>query len=405
MAFTFLVTLAIAVHSGPRLRYGDEEAYEQIASHLVHLHTYTADGMRPTAYRPPGYAWFLAVAEEMGASNVELRILNASTLILAQLFLFLVVRAYAAESTAAIAVLLTVAYPILFYTATLLFPQTLGAALLLCGIWLLIRPKAMTLTRGILAGVVWAFLILTIPTFLLIAVLAIAAVGWRHRQARPALLAALLTIGVLLGAWSYRNYRVFHAFVPVSTNGGANLLLGNSEDATGDSSSDVLPLRFSEQGHSEPSEVAADRYYSQQAKEWILDHPTRAVRLYFAKLFHYFAFVDHLVSQDHSNRLLSRSARMTIMLVTWGPLLLLFFLRLALCRKFPLSFSEALFAGLYLFNAAFMSLFFTRIRFRIPMDWLLIAIDAGMVEVLLNSVNGRKALSAVSSAAGRWHVR
>ncbi|HEX3660332.1 MAG TPA: glycosyltransferase family 39 protein [Acidobacteriaceae bacterium] len=403
MAFSFLVTVAIAVHSGPTLRYGDEAAYEQLASHLVHLHRYTADGLRPTAYRPPGYAWFLAVAEEMGASTVALRIVNASALVLAQLFLFLLVRAYAAASTAAIALLLTLAYPVLFYTATLLFPQTVGAALLLCGIWLLIRREPMTLTRGILAGVVWGFLILTIPTFLLIAGLAIVAIGWRRKQARPALLAALLTIGVLLGTWTYRNYHVFHAFVLVSTNGGANLLLGNSEDATGDSNSDVLPLRYSEQGHKEPSEVAADRYYSGQAKQWIIGHPARAIRLYLAKLVHYFAFVDHLVSHDNSSRLLSRGARLTIMLMTWGPLLFLFFLRLALCRKYPLAFAEVLFAGLYLFNAVFISIFFARIRFRIPMDWLLIAIDAGMVQLLLNSVNARRASAAVVLATGDSH--
>ncbi len=274
----------------------------------------------------------------LGASNVALRILNASTLILAQLFLFLTVSVYAAESTAVTALILTLAYPILFYTATLLFPQTLGAALLLCGIWLLIRPEPLSLKRGVAAGLVWGFLILTIPTFLVIAAATIGAVGWRNRKARFGLLAAVLTIAVLLGAWSYRNYRVFHAFVLVSTNGGVNLLLGNSEDATSDTSSHSLAIQYVEIGHSEPNEVAADRYYSQQAKQWIFHNPARAVQLYFAKLIHYFGFIDNLVSDDDSSTLVSRTARMEIMLVTWGPLLLLFFLRLALFRKLPTFF-------------------------------------------------------------------
>lgn len=390
MAFTFLVTAAIAVHSGPTLRYGDEQAYEQLAAHLIHQHKYAADGVHLTAYRPPGYAWFLAAAEELGASNVALRILNAFTLILAQLFLFLVVSVYAAESTAVTALILTLAYPILFYTATLLFPQTLGAALLLCGIWLLIRPEPVSLKRGVAAGLVWGFLILTIPTFLVMAAVAIGAVGWRNKQARSGLFAAVLTIAVLLGTWSYRNYRVFHAFVLVSTNGGVNLLLGNSDDATSNSTSDSLAIHYVELGHSEPNEVAADRYYSQQAKQWILHHPARATRLYFGKLVHYFGFVDHLVSDDNSSALVARNVRMEIMLVTWGPLLLLFFLRLALFRRFPLSFAEVLLAGLYILNAAVVSLFFTRIRFRIPMDWLLIAVDAGMVQLLFSSLLGGK---------------
>jgi hypothetical protein len=396
MVFSFLVTLAIAWHSGSPLRYGDEAAYKGIALTLIQQHRFTSDGVHLSAYRAPGYVWFLAVAEIARGSNVELRIFNAATLVLAQLFLFLLVCSIAGEETSVIALILTLAYPILFYTATLLFPQTLGAALLLCGMWLLLRPPPLTVKRGVLAGLVWGFLILTIPTFLVIAVLTIITLGYQRKQARAGLIAAVLTIGVLLGAWSYRNYRVFHAFVLVSTNGGVNLLLGNSENATGNSNSDTLPFRYAVQGHKEPNEVAADRYYSQQAKRWIFHHPARAARLYLAKLVHYFGFLDHLVSDDNSSMLNSQSARMMIMLVTWGPLLLLFFLRLALSRKFPLSFAETLFAGLYLFNAAFVSLFFTRIRFRIPMDWLLIAVDAGMVRVLFSLLLARKAPSTTS---------
>jgi 4-amino-4-deoxy-L-arabinose transferase-like glycosyltransferase len=387
MALSAIFTIAIAVHSGPQLRYGDEQAYRQMAVDLIHRHVYTTDGLRPSAYRPPGYAWFLLPAVFLGASNVALRILNAICLSGAQLFLFLLVRCIARESTAAIAVILTLAYPVLLYSATLLFPQTLGSALLLCGLWLLLRSRSMTIAAGVVAGLVWGFLILTIPTFLVLAAVTIAAIGWRRRRARTGLVAAVAVIGLLLSGWSYRNYRVFHTFVLVSTNGGVNLLLGNSEDATGNSRSDALPRHYAVVGHSQPNEAAADRYYSHEAKQWILQHPGQAARLYVEKLIHYFGFIDNLTTNDTSSQAVSQTGRMAIMVLTYGPLLFLFGLRLALCRKFPLASGEFLLAGLYLLNAAFASLFFTRIRFRLPLDWLLLAVVAGAMEIFLSGLS------------------
>jgi 4-amino-4-deoxy-L-arabinose transferase-like glycosyltransferase len=394
MAVTFGVAAAIAVHSGSVLRYGDEQAYRQSAIDLLRLHRYTADGIHPSAYRPPGFAWFLVIPEAFGSSVTGMRIFNALALVLAQFFLFQLVRSVARETTALIALCLTLIYPVLLYSATLLFPQTLGAALLLCGMWLLLDSGRITLTRGIFAGLVWGFLILTIPTFLVVGMATLSVVLWRRRQSRSSLVAAAVVACVVLGAWSARNYRVFHAFVLVSTNGGVNLLLGNSENATSNSSSSTLAAQYVSEGHRQGDEVAADHYYSREAKQWILSNPTRALRLYCSKLVHYFGFVDNLATDDDSSQLVSQTGRMVIMMITWGPLMLLFFLRLVYCRRFPLSTAETLFAGLYLLNAAFVSVFFARIRFRIPMDWLLLVVDAGTIQMVMDRLLSREAKSA-----------
>ena len=385
MTITAMLGTALAIHAGPQLRYGDEHAYTRTAADLVHQHRYMVDGLRVTAYRPPGYVWFLSIAELAGASNVALRLFNVSALIAAQLFLFLFVRSIASAGAAAVAVILSLGYPVVIYTATVLFPQTLGAALLLCGMWLLLGWRTLTAQRAIAAGAVWGLLILTIPTFVVTAAALVAAlVVWRPGS-RKGFVLLVLTMGVLVGSWSYRNYRVFHSFVFVSTNGGANLLLGNSEMATGDSNSITLPAKYTDEGHRLGNEVATDRYYSHAAKQWMLSHPSQAMRLYVAKLVHYFGFADHTATEDRSNAMASsESGRRVIMLVTYGLLLALFCLRLALFRRLPLSPEELCLVGLYLLSAVFSSIFFTRIRFRLPMDWLLIALDATTIHMLLS---------------------
>ena len=64
------------------------------------------------------------------------------------------------------------------------------------------------------------------------------------------------------------------------------------------------------------------------------------------------------------------------MLFTYGPLLALLVVRLMLIRRLPLTDLEVLFLSLYLAAGMAYAIFFTRIRYRLPFDWLLIALDA-----------------------------
>ena len=72
-----------------------------------------------------------------------------------------------------------------------------------------------------------------------------------------------------------------------------------------------------------------------------------------------------------------------VMLVTYGFLLLLTAARLALCRRFPLDEYERLALLLYVLNGAFAAVFFTRVRFRLPFDFLLISLCALFLAQLL----------------------
>jgi 4-amino-4-deoxy-L-arabinose transferase-like glycosyltransferase len=379
MVVSASVTVGIAIHAGPRLVYQDERDYVALSKHLVQLHRFTLDGVEPTASRPPGYIWFLAVPQMFGASNTALRVFNVTAMVFSQLFLFLLARRISSEATAVIAVLLSLGYPVLFYSATVLFPQTLGAALLLCGLWLLF-DKPLTITRAVAAGTAWAALILTIPTFLIPTAALSIWLFWQRRDFRRMAIPFAAPVIIMLGAWSARNYIAFRAPVFIATNGGVNLLLGNSENVTPDSGSSADISRYTKIGH-QLSEPERNRYYTESAKMWVKEHPAQAARLYKAKLLRYFSFADRTEANDRSTPLSDegQSWREIIMILSYGPLLLLFLARLAFSAKYPLSQEEICLVGLYLANALFAAVFFTRIRFRLPMDWLMIVIDAGMI--------------------------
>jgi 4-amino-4-deoxy-L-arabinose transferase-like glycosyltransferase len=384
MALSASIEITVALHAGPKLWYQDERDYVALSKNLVHLHSFTVDGVEPTASRPPGYIWFLAVPQLFGASNTALRIFNASALVVSQLFLFLLARRISSDAAAAIAIMLSLAYPVLFYTATVLFPQTVGAALLLCGLWLLLDKEPLTFRKATAAGTVWAALILTIPTFLILtAAFSLWLLWWRPDFRRVALVFALPVV-VFVAAWSARNYAVFHTPVFIATNSGVNLLLGNSEHVTADTGSFADISKYTTVGH-QMSEPEQNKYYSDAAKQWVKQNPKRAARLYAAKVRHYFSFSDRTEANDRSSALSdgNQSWREIIMIATYGPLLVLFLARIAFSLRSSISQEEVLLVGLYFINALFSAVFFTRIRFRLPMDWLLLVIDAGMISSIV----------------------
>ncbi|MFM7070112.1 MAG: glycosyltransferase family 39 protein, partial [Actinomycetes bacterium] len=105
----------------------------------------------------------------------------------------------------------------------------------------------------------------TLPA--LVAAWVLCRVGWRSTVGRTAVLVA----GVLLFTvpWAIRNERVFHAFVPFSTNGGDNLCVGFHPGATGGFS---IP-RYCDTGEfyvdGPAAELRRDRETRRRAVAWI----------------------------------------------------------------------------------------------------------------------------------------
>lgn len=383
-----VIGLAIAIHAGSDLRYADEHDWTRLAMNLVTRHAYTLDGTHLTAFRPPGYPLLLAVPAALGVHITGLRIFNVGIFAAAEVFLFLLARLLFSRAVAAIAVLLVLFYPVLTYTATLLLPQTFGAMLLLLGTWLLLRSESPKLGFVILAGVVWGMLLLSIPTFLFVFCGLAAWLWWKRpafRRSAPALAA---TVALVLGAWTVRNYKVFHTFVFVATSSGINLLQGNSPSSATLASILTGGRTFSLAQYTDAvggmNEAQQDEFYKKAAFHWMREHPGKAIALYALKLVEYFKFAESTATENFATRAEQPFWRDLIMLVTYGPLLLVFLCRLVLARRYPLAQIEALLAGLYFLNAPFAAIFYTRIRYRLPMDWLLLLFDASAILILMS---------------------
>jgi hypothetical protein len=78
------------------------------------------------------------------------------------------------------------------------------------------------------------------------------------------------------------------------------------------------------------------------------------------------------------------------MLFTYGPLMAIFLLRLLLIKQAKATPVEILFILLYLLSALVSAVFFTRIRLRLPFDYLMIMVVAITLDGLIRFILMRK---------------
>ena len=357
---------------GKNLRYFDEQQYYNLANNIAKSHNYSLDVESSTACKPPGYPLFLSLFILAGGTIIHLRILNFILLGICIYLSYKILKKHSSTFAAIISPLLIICYPVLFYTAGTLYPQIFSSLILLLILYFLTQN---IVSRRILflCGLLFGYLILTVPVFIFaLIVFAIYFYVSERSIGVKRFSITFLTALLLVSIWCIRNYLVFDSFVLVSSNSGINLLLGNSENTTPNSGTNVDISKYtSEADQLQLNEIKRDAYYRSKANEWILSNKMNALKLFSLKYFNNFNYRNKLATKQEAS-----FVKDYIMLFTYGPLLLLFVCRILLMKYMKPSKFEGLLIMLYFSSAFFYAIFFTRIRFRIPFDFLLIMIVA-----------------------------
>ena len=139
IVFILIFGFAYSLYLGSNFRYPDEKDYYTIARNIAFTYQRSLDGIHPSAYHCPGYPFLLSIFIFFGANIVFLRFLNFIALALSVYLLYRILKEEAPNLSGVISSLLVICYPVLFYTAGMLYPQTIAGTLLL-GIVYLGRP-------------------------------------------------------------------------------------------------------------------------------------------------------------------------------------------------------------------------------------------------------------------------
>lgn len=388
---------------GDSLRFfPDELDYLNLAVGLATGKGFTLDGVTPSAYRPPVYSALLSPLKWLGVGIPGLRMVNFLAFTLTLLVLGWMVRENSVldQKSKSLGNLTTIAlgigYPVLFFAAGTIYPQILGGFLFVTLLFLVFHvghdfhnkqlPVKVHLLYCVI-GFVAGLLVLTIPTFLLLVFVVFAWKLVTDQNRRAELLRigiALFSMLVIIGAWTVRNVNEMGEFVLVSTNLGDNLLRGNAAGATPNSGPATDVEAYMAQVAS-MNEVERDRFLQEIVFNIWRTDPAGSIQLYFGKVLNYFNYRNDLVSDSETSIL-----RDLLMGVSYYLLLFLAVCRLAAWRIFPLSNTEKIAAGLYLFNAFYSAVVFTRIRYRLPFDYLLIFLAASFISYMLHYKNSER---------------
>jgi 4-amino-4-deoxy-L-arabinose transferase-like glycosyltransferase len=365
--------------------FNDAAWYQQSAVDLAHGLGYLAAG-RPTAYFPIGYPGFLAgLFLVFPADQFTVALANVALgagLVLVSLRLFREIGL--SEAEARWTALLIALCPTLVLYASLGMTETLFTFLLLSGTSLLLvarRSPSAALAAGLVFGAATLVRsqVLLLPACMLLSLLVLQ--SWR--AGRVLRVAALLYLGLacVVAPWTLRNWLVLGTPVLVSTNDGANLLLGNNPETrwgsgypvTARLAQDLEGVTYTEQ-RTPPDEAGWDRRVRARALSYIAADPLHYLLLWPRKIQRHFG-ADELVFDLNGKQAALAGADIHHVMAVIAPLrdlfhvaqigLLLFGLGLAIgC---PWLRPAVLFCALPVaYFAALSCLFFGEPRFNFP---------------------------------------
>lgn len=294
LAFVIRVAWILLVPSTPLADFAE---YDRLGWGLATQRVYATASGEPTAYRPPGYPFLLALLYRVvGHQSLIARLLNAG---LGTLTCLLVFRLTVRIGLRALALPVTVfyaLYPTAIYYTNLLATEVLFTFLLLAIIliWLDLteyrppsrRTSFYRIIPAFCLGSLAAIAALVRPVILPVLGLFVAFQVPRLRfiqQIWYFLLFSVFALLVTLLPWTYRNYQLSGRLVLISTNGGVNFFIGNNPSAIGEY---FIPANNPLEGL---TEWEMDQVGWKAGIEFIRKHPFLFLRNYLIKAVNLFS--------------------------------------------------------------------------------------------------------------------
>lgn len=254
-----------------------------------------------TAFRAPGYPFFLAVFYGLFPLEIRfavVRVVQAALMaLMAPLVAQLALRLGLGRRAAIIAGVVVAFYPILCFYPIALASENLFIPLVLISFLLVLRAADSPQLRfSLFAGLALGLAILTRSILLPFAVLA-ALWLWRFGQTRSkgAFLLLATVFGVCL-PWAIRNTLVMGRPVFVENSGGYNLFVGYHPEGNGGFVSDVaiIPLTYLD-------DAERDQFCTQAALEYIRNDPAEAALRVLRRAAYFVGVEDRELAFFYSN--------------------------------------------------------------------------------------------------------
>jgi len=218
-------------HLPGRQAGADGIEFERLARALAEGRGYVKLNGLPTAFRAPGFPIFVSFIYRMSRMSVSIATLSFPVLGAAICVVtYLLAREVVPETTARLAALLGTVYFPAIYLSTIWFSEPLFMFVFALSLtmFLVYRRTGHCSTLAV-AGLLFSYSVLIRPFAILMlpGLLVLDFIYSRKRRLTVPLLLVCSLVPTLL--WTARNYRIYHHFVLVTTNGGSTFYGGNND--------------------------------------------------------------------------------------------------------------------------------------------------------------------------------
>jgi len=267
--------------------WGDAVGYTQLAVNLLAEGSFKFNGGEATAFRMPGYPFFLALTYATVGSPFITQLLQIIADLVVMLCTLRISEYLFKDRVIGLLAMAVIAFhPVFILSTVTLYPESLGVLFTTLALLILVRSDN-SIKSGLMAGTSLGASIYLKTNMLAVALLMLLVVGlkWFTSQGIKGFfkstVPAILMIGLMMFPWIVRNWVVMGAFIPTTTSNGVNMYRGNNPLADGGAASNqpyVLPGM---------SEIESSKEFSRQAQEWIRANPVTFMRLLPAKAGHF----------------------------------------------------------------------------------------------------------------------
>ncbi|MGH1487474.1 MAG: ArnT family glycosyltransferase [Cellvibrionaceae bacterium] len=234
MAVILRIVWALLV---PVIPLSDSWAYDMFAQNIWQFGTYGWEGDKPTSYWPVGtsaiYSLFYMV---FGHVYWPIIIFNILCTIAIIIYTRLLCDCFFDDKRIGFYVSIAIAlWPTLIFYTTVLASELPYMAFLTAAFFYFVSLNNSVIKLGIVSGILFAISYYIRPLAIIPLAIGVFYLFIHLNNKRVVILRSLISIIILVIAvapWAYRNYQLYDAYVPMSTNGGATLWMGNQAHDT-----------------------------------------------------------------------------------------------------------------------------------------------------------------------------
>ena len=263
------IIILLTIHTVP---ISDSRFYIEAGHRLFLTGSYVTPGGKLTAFWPVGLPEYLAFLESL--TNHYLLVAKIMNLIFSSLFILVLYKLFKeklSQKELALFLIAFVLFPNNLFSVNTILADYPFAFLLWLAIFLSLSPNLKIwgiISIAVLLGILSYLRPIGLLLPLIFAIYLFNKYSLKSSVRKIVVLFSVFLI--LLFPWIYRNYNVFNTFVPISTSGGSNFLMGNHVGSSGG-----VNFNFFLQDSLSETQVSNDAYF--RAINDIAEQPVESI--------------------------------------------------------------------------------------------------------------------------------